>query len=181
MKQRFLDLLKPVKRPGMDELVHWIEPATDFFTAPASSKYHGAKEGGLMEHSIAVYERLKSMPLDISFETTVICALFHDICKANFYKTEMRNRKNESGQWEKYPCYIIDDQLPYGHGEKSVFIISQFIHLSIDEAMAIRWHMGAWNASSYTDQQALSTAIEKYPLILALQMADQMATFWDKK
>jgi hypothetical protein len=181
MKQKFLDLLNQVNRPGVDQLADWLTNKSDFFQAPASRMYHGAVEGGLVEHSITVYEQFKNIPFDIPFETTVVCSLLHDVCKANFYKIELRNRKNEAGQWEKYPCYAIEDQIPYGHGEKSVFIISQFIHLSIDEAMAIRWHMGAWSAESYTERQTLSSAMEKYPLILALQIADQTATFWDKK
>jgi hypothetical protein len=184
MKKRILELIESVKRPGIDDLLKWIE-LTDFFDAPASTKYHGAKKSGLLEHSAGVYIRMKQLNLllELHFnnESIILTSLLHDLCKANFYNTEMRNRKNEAGQWEKYPCYIVDDQLPYGHGEKSVFLISKFIDLSNEEAMAIRWHMGFSTTESYADKQALSAAMEKYPLILALQMADQAATFWDKK
>lgn len=182
MKDKFINLLGEVKRPGIDKLANWLTDKSDFMTAPASARYHGAIEGGLLDHSLAVYDRFKNVPLDISFETTVICSLLHDICKANFYKVSQRNAKNEeTGKWEKVDYFTIEDRFPYGHGEKSVYIINEFIHLTVEEAVAIRWHMGAWGAESYTEKQSLSAAMEKYPLILALQMADQAATFWDKK
>lgn len=153
MKDRFIQLYQSlVKRPGADKLLAWLE-TTDFFEAPASTRFHLSCPGGLVEHSVHVYHRLHALYvferqraedqpfielLDGEEETIAICALLHDICKANFYKVEMRNRKNEQGQWEKYPFYVVDDQLPYGHGEKSVYIISGFMKLTREEAMAIR-------------------------------------------
>jgi putative nucleotidyltransferase with HDIG domain len=186
MKSKFLDLLGTVKRSGINELTDWLTNKSDFFTAPASTRYHGAEEGGLLEHSLAVYNCLTMIvshfKIGVNPESFMLTGLLHDICKANFYTVQMRNAKNdETGKWEKVPFYQIDDKFPYGHGEKSVFIIREFMHLSIEEATAIRWHMGAWNAESYTDRQTLSAAMDKYPLILALQMADQAATYWDKK
>ena len=157
MKERFIQLYQAfVKRPGADKLLAWLE-TTDSFEAPASTRFHLSRPGGLVEHSIHVYHRLHDLYVserqraeDQPFiellngeeETIAICSLLHDICKANFYTVEMRNRKNEQGQWEKYPFYVVDDQLPYGHGEKSVYIISGFMKLTREEAMAIRWHMG---------------------------------------
>lgn len=156
MKEKFLEIYrKNITRPGADKLLAWLE-TTDFFTAPASTRFHLSRPGGLVDHSVHVYERLDNLVTDeegypgstfgedftISDETIAICGLLHDICKANFYTVEMRNRKNEQGQWEKYPFYVVDDQLPYGHGEKSVYIISGFMKLTREEAMAIRWHMG---------------------------------------
>ncbi|MBU2701108.1 hypothetical protein Ga0466249_002219 [Sporomusaceae bacterium BoRhaA] len=184
MEKRFLKLLNSINRPGVGELANWLLDS-DFFKAPASTKYHGSVEGGLLEHSLIVYDNLtKFSPLfllDYSRDTFIICGLLHDICKANFYKTEMRWRKDENNQWEQYATYGIDDQFPLGHGEKSLYLIRKFIKLSDDEAMAIRWHMGAWGTENYTERQTLSAAMDKYPLILALQMADQAATYWDQK
>lgn len=178
--------MKAVNRPGVDNLIDWLENKSDFFTAPASTQYHGAVQGGLLEHSLAVHDALLDIMgtfnIDATPETIVIVSLLHDICKANFYAASTRNVKNEqTGQWEKKPFYKIEDKFPYGHGEKSVFILREFIPLSAEEAMAIRWHMGAWGAESYSDKQALRSAMDKYPLILALQTADQAATFFDKK
>ena len=187
MKKLFLDLLKSVNRPEIETLAEYIEHETDFFTAPASSKYHGAHEGGLVEHSIAVYDNLVEVNAgfsqDYKRDTFIIIALLHDLCKANYYTIEYRNRKNESGQWEKYPCYIVNDQLPYGHGEKSVMIIQKFIQLTDEEIAAIRWHMGGFDdaARSYGGGQALSAAMAKWPLVVALQMADLASVYFDKK
>jgi len=186
MKTRYLKLLSEVKRPGMDKLIEWLTERSDFFTAPASTKYHGAEEGGLLGHSLAVYSQLTKITnlhtITCPVDTAIIVALLHDVCKANFYNVSTRNVKNEeTGQWEKKPYYIIEDQFPYGHGEKSVLIIREFIHLQVEEMMAIRWHMGAFGSEGYADRQALSAAMEKYPLILSLQMADLAASYFDKK
>lgn len=189
MKDKFIGLLSEVQRPGIDQLIKWLTEKSDFFTAPASTQYHGAKEGGLLEHSLEVYDKLcliadlhkNSLPT-VYNSTLIIVALLHDICKANFYKTSTKNVKNEeTGQWEKKPYYIIEDQFPYGHGEKSVLIVREFITLHVEEMMAMRWHMGAYGSESYADRQSLSAAMDKYPLILALQMADLAASYFDKK
>ncbi|MBP2656234.1 MAG: hypothetical protein H6Q73_3803 [Firmicutes bacterium] len=191
-KDRFIELLESTNRDGIKELIQYLN-GTDFFTAPASTKYHGAKEGGLVEHSLAVYDNLEIVLNVFSFEgyiqdTLVITALLHDICKASFYTIEMRNKKDYTTNdgifhpgWGSYPFYAIDDQYPYGHGEKSVDIIRNFIELTVEEKMAIRWHMGAFGAESYADRQTLSAAMEKFNLILALQMADMAASYFDKK
>ncbi len=186
LKKRFIDLLLSTKRQGIENLISYLD-RTDFFIAPASTQYHGAKPGGLLEHSIAVYEKickLKSItPLcDFEDESLILISLLHDLCKVNFYELATRNVKNEQTErWEKQTIYKINDKFPFGHGEKSVFIINRFIELNIDEIMAIRWHMGAWSAESYNERQILSTAMNEYPLILLLQMADLAATYFDKK
>ena len=113
-------------------------------------------------------------------ETIAICGLLHDICKANFYAVEMRNRKNEQGQWEKYPFYVVNDQLPYGHGEKSVYIISDFMKLTREEAMAIRWHMGFSDNDFKAGGFSVGNAFEKFPLALLTHMADLQATYLDE-
>ena len=122
MKDEFLRIYQEnVNRPGAEEFLKWLE-STDFFSAPASTRFHLAQPGGLVEHSVHVYERLKALcELEENLtpahqgptaETIAVCGLLHDICKANFYGVEMRNRKNDKGQWEQYPFYIVNDQLP---------------------------------------------------------------------
>lgn len=190
MKDRFVELYQQlITRPGADKLLAWLE-TTDFFEAPASTRFHLSRPGGLVEHSIHVYHRLHDLFVserqnrenepfielsDSEEETIAICGLLHDICKANFYAVEMRNRKNEQGQWEKYPFYVVNDQLPYGHGEKSVYIISGFMKLTREEAMAIRWHMGF---SGPEDARTVGQAFQKYPLAFALATADMEASYF---
>ena len=193
MKDRFIQLYQAfVKRPGSDKLLAWLE-TTDFFEAPASTRFHLSRPGGLVEHSVHVYERLRALFIaekeraDLCAgitsqeeETIAICGLLHDVCKANFYTVEMRNRKNEQGQWEKYPFYVVNDQLPYGHGEKSVYIISSFMKLSREEAMAIRWHMGFSDNDFKAGGFSVGNAFEKFPLALLTHMADLQATYLDE-
>lgn len=184
-KARFVDLLSSVNRPGIDKLLEWLDK-TSFYSSPASAKYHSAVEGGLVIHSLAVYDQLteivQNYNIDCSQESAIIVALMHDLCKANFFKASTRNVKNEeTGKWDKVPTYIIEDQIPLGHGTKSLILLQAFIRPTIDEIMAIVHHMGAWGAEGYTDKLTLSAAMEKYPLCLALQVADQMATFWERK
>lgn len=195
MKDRFIEIYREnITRRGADRLLAWLG-TTDFFTAPASTRFHGAHEGGLVEHSVHVYDRLMKLyiaektdptcpgqyfPMAEELETIAICGLLHDICKANFYTVEMRNRKNEQGQWEKYPFYVVNDQLPYGHGEKSVYIISGFMKLTREEAMAIRWHMGGFDDSVKGGSYAISGAFERNPLALLTHLADMQATYLDE-
>lgn len=196
MKDRFVELYQQlITRPGADKLLAWLETA-DFFEAPASTRFHLSRPGGLVEHSIHVYHRLHDLFVserqnrenepfielsDSEEETIAICGLLHDICKANFYAVEMRNRKNEQGQWEKYPFYVVNDQLPYGHGEKSVYIISGFMKLTREEAMAIRWHMGFSDNDFKAGGFSVGNAFEKFPLALLTHMADLQATYLDER
>lgn len=194
MKDRFIEIYRDnITRAGADKLLNWIE-STDFFEAPASTRFHLARPGGLVEHSIHVYARLRELfssekdrnndgPTELypeEEETIAVCGLLHDICKANFYDVEMRNRKNAQGQWEQYPFYVVNDQLPYGHGEKSVYIASGFMKLTREEAMAIRWHMGAFDDSVKGGSYAMGGAFEKFPLALLLHIADMQATYLDE-
>ena len=195
MKDRFIGLYQQlITRPGADKLLAWLG-TTDFFEAPASTRFHLSHPGGLVEHSIHVYHRLHDLFVserqnrendpfielsDNEEETIAICGLLHDICKANFYAVEMRNRKNEQGQWEKYPFYVVNDQLPYGHGEKSVYIISGFMKLTREEAMAIRWHMGFSDNDFKAGGFSVGNAFEKFPLALLTHMADLQATYLDE-
>ncbi len=185
-KEKFIEIYKTnISREGSDKLLEFLEKS-DFFTAPASTRFHGAYEGGLLRHSLNVYEclvaylereRVKDKyKLNVSAESAAISALLHDLCKVNFYTVSYRNSKNEkTGQWEKLPYYTINDTLPYGHGEKSVYMISGFMRLTRDEAMAIRWHMGF---SGSEDKGTIGAALEKYPLAFALSVADMEASYF---
>ena len=169
-------------REGIDDLMCWLD-STDFYSAPSSTCYHGSEPGGLCAHSIAVYKRLKAKQEDEDDETIAIAALFHDLCKVNFYKQSYRNVKNEvTGKWERKECYIIDEtSIPLGHGEKSLFIIMNFMKLTDDEALAIRWHMSFSAVEPVFEKPSLVKALERYPLVLKLQEADSEAAFFDKK
>ena len=192
--QRFESLLMECNREGIDSLLNYIRK-TDFYTAPASTRYHSCHEGGLLEHSLNVYDCLMAKLNDpvwkpilekVGKDSIAITALLHDICKANFYIVEYRNKKiySEYGKkvdsqgrydWESVPSYTIEDQFPLGHGEKSVMIANGFIDLKANELYAIRWHMGFTEASS--NYNTLSAAIRKYPFILAVHEADLEATY----
>lgn len=168
-----------ITRQGSAELLEWITNKTDFFTAPASSKFHNAFEGGLADHSLNVYnamiDRYNGSKPD---ESMAICALLHDLCKAEFYKISQRNVKNETtGQWEKVNYYTIEDKFPFGHGEKSVFLIERFMRLKVEEAIAIRWHMGGFDDAAKGGSFAVSGAFEKYPLAVKLHISDIEATY----
>ena len=181
MKEQFIELLKSTNREGIDNLINFLEK-TDFFEAPASTRFHGDYKGGLVEHSMKVYEILKekvknaSTEINVSEDTIIITALLHDICKANFYKVDYRNAKNELGVWEKVPYYTIDDQIPYGHGEKSVMMISEYIKLTPEEKYAIRWHMGFTEPKEV--YSTIGNAYKKYPIALLLFEADLEAAYF---
>lgn len=184
-KEEFLQIYNEyVKRQGSQEFLDWLLK-TDFFTAPASTKYHGACEGGLLLHSLNVYKTLRERYFEEgkdSEESFAICALLHDLCKAQFYKVSTRNVKNDvTGQWEKVPYYTVEDAFPYGHGEKSVFLIERFMRLKTSEAMAIRWHMGGFDDSARGGSFAISLAYEKYPLAVKLHLSDLESTYLKEK
>lgn len=183
-KQEFLDIFAAhVTRPGADRLLKWLE-GTDFFTAPASTKFHGACECGLVLHSLNVYHAMRERYFEEgdSEESFALCALLHDLCKANYYKPGTRNVKNEqTGQWEKVPCYSVEDLFPYGHGEKSVFLIERFLKLKPAEAVAIRWHMGGFDEAARGGSYAISNAYDAYPLAVKLHLADLEATYLREK
>ena len=181
MEQEFIELLKSTKREGIEDLIDFLKKS-DFFKAPASTRFHGSYEKGLMEHSMKVYEILKHkvetsfVPINIPQESLIIIALLHDICKTNFYKVDFRNAKNALGVWEKVPYYTIDDTIPYGHGEKSVMMITEYLKLTSEEKYAIRWHMGFTEPKElYT---TLGAAYKKYPFALLMHEADLEATYF---
>ncbi len=190
---KFEELLKSTKREGIDDLINFVRKS-NFYVDPASTKYHSCHEGGLLEHSLNVYDRLsKHMDDDTWAEKTgatkeniIIVALLHDLCKANTYSIDYRNKKvySETGkksdnkgnfEWESVPFYTVEDNEPYGHGEKSVMLIEKFINLEPVEMYAIRWHMAFTLPKE--EINTLSSAIRKYPLILATSIADLEATY----
>lgn len=183
-REEFCDIWRrEVTRPGADKLLEWLS-TTDFFKAPASTRFHGACEEGLVMHSLNVYHAL----MDRFFEegdnpeSMAICGLLHDLCKANYYKTGSRNVKNEAtGQWEKVPIFMVEDQFPYGHGEKSVYLIERFIRLKPAEAVAIRWHMGGFDDAARGGCRAISEAYDAYPLAVKLHLADLTASYLMEK
>ena len=164
MKQQFIELLKSTNREGIDKLLDFLEK-TDFYTAPASTRFHGSFEGGLLEHSLKVYEILAdkvkhcSKDIQVSDDTIKIVALLHDICKVNFYKVDYRNAKNDLGVWEK-----------------SVMMVTEYMKLTSEEKYAIRWHMG------YTEPKevynTIGEAYKRYPLALLMHEADLEATYF---
>ncbi|HIR03852.1 MAG: hydrolase [Acutalibacteraceae bacterium] len=181
-KEEFIQIYQEnIKRSGSKELLDWLL-RTDFFTAPASTKYHCACENGLIMHSISVYKVMMEKHFDAqtdSAESFAICALLHDLCKAQFYKVSTRNVKNEeTGAWEKQPFYMVEDTFPYGHGEKSVFLIERFMRLKVEEAVAIRWHMGGFEDGGGF---SISLAYEKYPIAVKLHLADLESTYLREK
>lgn len=188
-EQRYKSIFNEyIKREGAQKLLDWLN-RTDFFTAPASAKFHNAFEGGLVLHSLNVFDRLlrevkeeygENFNEKYSMETITVCALLHDICKVNFYKKEIRNVK-ENGEWVPKTFYTVEDELPYGHGEKSVYIVSGFIKLTRSEAMAINWHMGGFDTRVKGGDYSLSAAFYSYPLALLLHIADNKAAYLDEE
>ncbi len=184
-KEEFIEIYNThIKRHGSKELLNWLL-TTDFFTAPASTKYHCACEGGLVQHSVTVYHTLRDYHFnetEDNEESFAICALLHDLCKAEFYKVSTRNVKNEvTGSWEKQPFYMVEDSFPFGHGEKSVFLIERFMRLKPSEAMAIRWHMGGFDNAAKGGDFSISLAYEKYPLAVKLHISDFESTYIKEK
>ena len=169
-----------VTREGSAAFLEWLSK-TDFFTAPASTKFHCACPCGLVQHSVSVYRTMVERYFDPetdSEESFAICGLLHDVCKAQFYKEGTRNVKNEqTGAWEKKHYYMIEDSFPYGHGEKSVFLIERFLRLKTSEAIAIRWHMGGFDEAARGGSFGVSLAYEKYPMAVKLHLADLEATY----
>ena len=177
-----------IKREGADKLLAFLENS-DFFEAPASTRYHSAFEGGLCSHSINVYKRLlfnvqsefgDEWENYYSHESIAICSLLHDLCKVDYYKKDFRNVK-ENDKWVKKEVYVKEEVLPYGHGEKSVYIIHSFMKLTREEAMAINWHMGGFDSRVKGGDGSISEAYDKFPLAIMLHVSDIEATYLDEK
>lgn len=186
-KERFIELLRSTEREGIEDLIEWLE-TTDFYVAPASTKFHGNYKGGLLEHSLNVYDTLKdevsnimakTEKINIEQDSIILVALLHDLCKVNLYKVEYRNTKNEYGQWVKVPYYAIEDNEPYGHGEKSVMLASQFIKLTLEEMYSIRWHMGFTEGKEQYNY--ISATYNKYELAVLAHVVDLKASYLMEK
>ena len=179
-KEKFIEIYTTyITRPGADELLKWLE-TTDFFTAPASTRFHGNYQGGLCEHSINVFEELvrllKAYPeIKVSGETAAITTLLHDLCKIGCYKTELRNKK-VNGVWVQVPQYVFEEDFCYGgHGSKSVYLVQKYMNLTQEEAVAINCHMGFSDRSP--GDYSLGNAYDQYPLAWLVHVADESATF----
>lgn len=180
-KQRFLDLFKHITREGSDKLLCWLEQS-DFFTAPASTRYHGSYNGGLLAHSLNVYDCLvkllqsEGLTEAYSDETVAIVSLLHDLCKVHYYKKGVRNVK-EDGRWVQKEVFEADELFPCGHGEKSVIIIQHFMPLERDEIYAIRAHMGGFDTSVKGGDRFVGKIFERSNLAVLTHMADMIATY----
>lgn len=184
LKNEFLTLCREkIRREGLDSLLDWMENESDFFTAPASTRFHGNHQYGLLEHSLNVYKSTLRLANQfnlsgLSDESIAIAALFHDLCKANYYTISTRNVKNEeTGMWSKEPYYKTEDQYPVGHGEKSVILLLKHIKLTDDEIYAIRWHMGGFDSAVKGGDYGCSKVYEVCPLAVALHLADMAASY----
>ena len=190
MKNRIIELLRATERDRVDRVIDYLVNKSDYFTAPASTAFHGNYSGGLVEHSLNVYNvamRVKAAMVDmkpeladrIPDESIAIVALLHDLCKTNVYKVERKNRK-VNGRWEEYDGYGVDySKFPLGHGEKSVIMLLTLgFPLTRDEMLAIRWHMAAWELAFQSSEAKsnLNVAKEQCPLLAVLQAADGLAS-----
>ena len=185
-REEFIELYtQHIRREGSGALLDYLQNKSDFFTAPASAKFHGAYAGGLCEHSVNVYHCLRDYlerdrvrelyGLEYPEESVALVSLLHDVCKTGCYKPGSRNVKGPDGKWQSVPTFFYEDSLPYGHGEKSVYILSGFLRLTREEAMAIRWHMGF---SGCEDARTVGQALQQYPLAFALATADMEASYF---
>ena len=189
-KERFIELLRSTGREGIEEVINYLEKA-GFFTAPASTVHHLNYEGGLLVHSLNVYDMAVAirgaiiamkpkMAEKLPEQSLIIAALLHDTCKANIYKRTKKWNLGNSWRPQLVETYTTDySQMPVGHGEKSVImLLSLGLKLTLDETVAIRWHMGAWDLAfqSYEAKGNINEAGNRYPLLSLIQSADNMAT-----
>ena len=182
MRERFEQIVhENIQHDGIDNVMKYLA-SRDFYTAPASTRFHNAFDGGLLLHSLNVYDCLvkinDNFNLGLKPESMAICGLFHDVCKMDTCKKGKRNVKNEQGQWESDDTFERDEEMPLGHGEKSVFLLNNsFIRLTLNEMYAIRWHMGGFDSAVKGGEQSISKAYEKCPLAVALHLADMDSTY----
>lgn len=188
-KKEYIEIFqKNIKRDGAIALLDYLQNQSDFFLAPASGRRHSSYEGGLCVHSLNTYNRFKNNIImeygenyseKISAESIAVIALLHDVCKVNTYTVDFRNQKVD-GQWIQVPYYQYNNSLPYGHGEKSVYIISGFMRLTREEAMAINWHMGGFDPRTQATSD-MSDAFSRFPTAVLFHVSDLQATYLDEK
>lgn len=176
--KQFTDLLRSTNRQGVENVIKWLEE-TDFKTAPASSQYHNAFRGGLLQHSLNVYNATFDFPLWIEFmdlkqDTLILTSLLHDVCKADCYIVSSRNKKDENGNWVTVPFYQYEEALPWGHGDKSVILLLQKgLILDNVEISMIRNHMGFTGSD---DERRVGRLFRICPQSMLLHLADMEAT-----
>ena len=180
-KSQFKDIVaSEISRDGINDLMQYIE-SRDFFIAPASTRFHNAFDGGLVDHSINVYDALmridNAFQLHLKSESMAICGLFHDLCKMDFYTKTRRMGHDKWGNRIAQDVYEINELMPLGHGEKSVILLERFMQLTPSEMYAIRWHMGAFDNAVKGGERSINNAFDKCPLAVALHMADMAATY----
>jgi hypothetical protein len=184
-KEFVIEKLRETGREGIEDLIKFLEDS-DFFTAPASTRYHGAYTGGLVEHSVNVYDTMLALDKMLFEEYSVpkcdansliLVSLLHDVTKIGTYKLEQKWRKDANGKWESYTGYSKKADFEMGHAAKSVFLIQQYIKLTPEEAQAIFWHMGAYDTSEYTSYNGMGEAFTKNSMAYKLHTADMMATY----
>jgi len=192
-KEKFIELLSDSNGENVNNLISYMINETDFFTAPASTKYHGNFEGGLCEHSLKVYEVLsrknKAFQCNVSEESVIIIALLHDLCKANFYTKVFKNVKvgtkvkngKEYADWQQQEVWSVEDQLPFGHGQKSVIIAQKFIQLNDLEISCILNHMGPPQNGGFAENNAYSLATKMFPFSILTHTADYEAAYFLEK
>ena len=188
-RNEYIELFKKnITREGADALLDYLQNHSDFFSAPASGRRHSSYEGGLVVHSLNTYNRFKNKVVleygedyqqTISDESIAIISLLHDVCKVNTYTVDYRNQKVD-GQWIQVPYYAYNNSLPYGHGEKSVYIISGFMRLTREEAMAINWHMGGFDPRSQMGTD-MGEAFSRFPIAVLFHTSDLEASYLDEK
>lgn len=180
MKDQILLTLSSVDRVGIPNLMDYLR-RSDFFDAPASTKFHLSVPGGLAQHSWNVFQCLKGLDAKYSLgfhsNSIAICGLLHDMCKIGLYRREMKRARTPDGKWIDEEQWVHRDEYPLGHGEKSLSMIQEFIKLSKQEAMAIRWHMGPWDAEGYSARKSMGQAMDMYPMVKAMMLADQTASW----
>lgn len=189
-KERFISILTATNRDGIDWVLEELEKHR-FFEAPASSKFHLSCDGGLVEHSLNVYDAACRLREQLIFmkpelepqlpnDSIAICSLLHDTCKTDIYKKTFICRKTIDGSWEKIPGYDVryEESLPLGHGEKSVIMLLAWgLDLTDEEMLAIRWHMTCWDLpmQSAEHKNSLNAAKDQTPLVTLIQLADGFA------
>lgn len=179
LQNKIIERLRSIKRDGIEDLIKYLLEETDYFIAPASTKFHSNFDGGLAYHSNNVVELLiqknEQYKLGLSLDTIYLTGYLHDLCKCNLYEKNMRLKKDEmTGKWIGYASYEIRENVPLGHGEKSVILLQQYVKLTLEECLMIRWHMGAYVPKE--DYRDYNKAIELYKTVLAFSNADAEAS-----
>lgn len=185
-KKKFLGVLRQCTRSGIEELISFLENETDFFLAPASSKYHNNCKGGLVDHSLQVYNEFGNKILIMSSsedydnnhilptDSIILCGLLHDICKINTYHEGLKWIKNAETfyKWKQQKCWEIKDTLPLPHGSKSVYYIQKYVDVTKLEALIITYHMAILDTF---DRFKYFNVCSQYPLVMLFQHADHQA------